>query len=77
MLRPSIIDHRIYVNNFSDYNVTYGAIGGVFVGLVSVRMVNLSLLLGAGFAHVRQVGTRIRAHEGWARAARESRPSLN
>lgn len=39
----------IYINGFSSYNVTYGSIGGVIVGLAWVWMVNLSLLLGAEF----------------------------
>ena len=39
----------LYINNFSSYNVTYGSIGGVIVGLAWVWMVNLSLLLGAEF----------------------------
>ncbi|MCU4299104.1 YihY/virulence factor BrkB family protein [Brevibacterium permense] len=39
----------LYINNFSSYNVTYGSIGGVTVGLAWVWMVNLSLLLGAEF----------------------------
>ena len=39
----------LYINNFSSYNVTYGSIGGVIVGLAWVWMVNLALLLGAEF----------------------------
>ena len=39
----------LYINNFSSYNVTYGSIGGVIVGLAWIWMVNLSLLLGAEF----------------------------
>ncbi|WP_209371693.1 YihY/virulence factor BrkB family protein [Brevibacterium renqingii] len=39
----------LYINNFSNYNVTYGSIGGVIVGLAWVWMVNLALLLGAEF----------------------------
>ncbi|MGO2862552.1 MAG: YihY/virulence factor BrkB family protein [Brevibacterium sp.] len=39
----------LYINNFDSYNVIYGSIGGVIVGLAWVWMVNLSLLLGAEF----------------------------
>lgn len=37
----------LYINNFSSYNATYGAIGGVIVGFVWLWMANVSLLFGA------------------------------
>ncbi|MGO2014926.1 MAG: YihY/virulence factor BrkB family protein [Brevibacterium aurantiacum] len=36
----------IYINNFDNYNATYGAIGGVIVGFVWLWMVNLALIFG-------------------------------
>lgn len=38
-----------YVANFSHYNQTYGAIGGVMVFLVWLRLSNLAILLGLEF----------------------------
>src|SRR5699024_9913040 len=38
----------LYINNFSSYNVTYGAMGGVVVGRGWVWRRNLALLRGAG-----------------------------
>ena len=37
----------LYINNFDNYNATYGAIGGVIVGFVWLWMVNLALIFGA------------------------------
>lgn len=37
----------VYINNFDNYNATYGAIGGVIVGFVWLWMVNLALIFGA------------------------------
>jgi membrane protein len=37
----------IYVANFSNYNKTYGSLGGVIVGLLWLWITNLALLLGA------------------------------
>ncbi|MGW0658541.1 YihY/virulence factor BrkB family protein [Streptodolium elevatio] len=39
----------VYVANFSHYNQTYGAIGGVMVFLVWLRLSNLAILLGLEF----------------------------
>ncbi|MBT2503461.1 YihY/virulence factor BrkB family protein [Curtobacterium sp. ISL-83] len=38
-----------YVANFSHYNKTYGAIGGVIVGLLWLWIINLAVLFGAEF----------------------------
>ncbi|MCF2587084.1 YihY/virulence factor BrkB family protein [Brevibacterium sp. UCMA 11752] len=37
----------LYINNFDNYNATYGAIGGVIVGFAWLWMVNLALIFGA------------------------------
>lgn len=37
----------VYVANFSNYNKTYGSLGGVIVGLLWLWITNLALLLGA------------------------------
>ena len=37
----------LYVANFSNYNKTYGSLGGVIVGLLWLWITNLALLLGA------------------------------
>ncbi|SMX95526.1 MULTISPECIES: YihY/virulence factor BrkB family protein [Brevibacterium] len=37
----------LYINNFNNFNVTYGAIGGVIVGFAWLWMVNLALIFGA------------------------------
>ncbi|MFQ4149822.1 YihY/virulence factor BrkB family protein [Arthrobacter sp. LAPM80] len=39
----------LYVSNFSSYNKTYGAIGGVIVALLWLWILNMSLLFGAEF----------------------------
>jgi membrane protein len=38
-----------YVSNFSDYNKTYGSLGGVIVFLVWLWISNVAVLLGAEF----------------------------
>lgn len=37
----------LYINNFDNYNATYGAIGGVIVGFAWLWMVNLALIFGS------------------------------
>jgi membrane protein len=39
----------LYVSNFSSYNKTYGALGGVIVFLVWLWISNIMILLGAEF----------------------------
>ncbi|MDJ0315244.1 YihY/virulence factor BrkB family protein [Arthrobacter sp. H35-D1] len=57
----------LYVANFSSYNKTYGAIGGVIIALLWLWILNLSLLFGAEFdAEVergRQLQAGIKAEE--------------
>lgn len=38
-----------YVANFANYNVTYGALAGVMIGLLLVWLINVALVLGAQF----------------------------
>ncbi len=56
-----------YVANFSSYNKTYGAIGGVIIALLWLWILNMSLLFGAEFdAEVergRQLQAGIKAEE--------------
>ena len=37
----------LYINNFDNYNATYGAIGGVIIGFAWLWMVNLALIFGS------------------------------
>ena len=39
----------VYVSNFSQYNATYGSIGGVLVFLLWLWLTNIAILLGAEF----------------------------
>jgi hypothetical protein len=41
------LDYRYYVNNFTSYNETYGAIGGVMVLLLWFYVSGIALLVGA------------------------------
>ncbi|HET8794973.1 MAG TPA: YihY/virulence factor BrkB family protein, partial [Arthrobacter sp.] len=50
-----------YVANFSSYNATYGAIGGVIVFLLWLWLVNLSLLFGAEFDAETERGRELQA----------------
>lgn len=50
-----------YVSNFSNYNKTYGAIGGVIVLLLWIWIANLSLLFGAVFDAEMERGRELQA----------------
>lgn len=50
-----------YVANFSNYNKTYGAIGGVIVMLLWLWILNMSLLFGAEFDAEMERGRELQA----------------
>lgn len=50
-----------YVGNFSNYNRTYGAIGGVIVLLLWLWILNMSLLFGAEFDAEMERGRQLQA----------------
>lgn len=50
-----------YVANFSNYNKTYGAIGGVIVVLLWIWIMNLALLAGAEFDSETERGRELQA----------------
>ena len=50
-----------YVANFSNYNKTYGAIGGVIVLLLWLWILNMSLLFGAEFDAEMERGRQLQA----------------
>ena len=37
----------LYINNFDNYNATYGSMGGVIIGFAWLWMVNLALIFGS------------------------------
>ncbi|MHA7221790.1 YihY/virulence factor BrkB family protein [Arthrobacter sp. RHLT1-20] len=51
----------LYVANFSSYNKTYGAIGGVIVMLLWLWILNMSLLFGAEFDAETERGRQLQA----------------
>jgi membrane protein len=51
----------IYVANFSNYNKTYGSLGGVIVGLLWLWITNLALLLGAEIDSEMERGRELQA----------------
>lgn len=50
-----------YVANFSSYNRTYGALGGVIITLLWLWILNLSLLVGAAFDAETERGRQLQA----------------
>ena len=50
-----------YVANFSSYNKTYGAIGGVIISLLWLWILNMSLLFGAEFDAETERGRELQA----------------
>lgn len=50
-----------YVANFSSYNKTYGALGGVIVMLLWLWILNMSLLFGAEFGAEMERGRQLQA----------------
>jgi len=50
-----------YVANFSSYNETYGAIGGVIISLLWLWLLNMSLLFGAEFDAEMERGRQLQA----------------
>jgi membrane protein len=69
-----------YVANFSNYNKTYGAIGGVIVLLLWLWLANLSLLFGAEFdaetERGRELQAGIKAEETLQLPPRDTRTSV-
>lgn len=51
----------VYVGNFSSYNKTYGALGGVIAFLVWLWISNIAVLLGAEFSAELERGRQIEA----------------
>ena len=51
----------VYVGNFSNYNKTYGSLGGVIVGLLWLWITNLALLLGAEIDSEMERGRELQA----------------
>jgi membrane protein len=51
----------VYVANFSNYNKTYGSLGGVIVGLLWLWITNLALLLGAEIDSEMERGRQLQA----------------
>ncbi|MGZ5417764.1 MAG: YihY/virulence factor BrkB family protein [Nocardioides sp.] len=51
----------LYVANFSNYNKTYGSLGGVIVGLLWLWITNLALLLGAEIDSEMERGRQLQA----------------
>ena len=51
----------LYVANFSSYDKTYGAIGGVIVSLLWLWILNMSLLFGAEFDAEMERGRQLQA----------------
>ena len=51
----------LYVANFSNYNKTYGSLGGVIVGLLWLWITNLALLLGAEIDSEMERGRELQA----------------
>jgi membrane protein len=51
----------LYVSNFSSYNKTYGALGGVIIFLTWLWISNIAVLLGAEFNAELERGRRIEA----------------
>ena len=51
----------LYVANFSSYEKTYGAIGGVIVSLLWLWLLNMSLLFGAEFDAEMERGRQLQA----------------
>lgn len=68
-----------YVANFSSYNKTYGAIGGVIISLLWLWLLNMSLLFGAEFdaetERGRQLQAGIKAEETIQLPPRDTRQS--
>ncbi|HET8879085.1 MAG TPA: YihY/virulence factor BrkB family protein [Arthrobacter sp.] len=50
-----------YVANFSSYNKTYGAIGGIIIALLWLWILNMSLLFGAEFDAETERGRQLQA----------------
>jgi hypothetical protein len=59
---------RLYVTNFTDYNATYGTVGGVVVLLLWFYLAGLALLLGA------EMNAEIEHSSPHGKAAGEKRP---
>jgi membrane protein len=51
----------VYVANFSSYNKTYGALGGIIIFLVWLWLSNIAVLLGAEFDAELERGRQIQA----------------
>jgi membrane protein len=79
VLAVTTVGFGFYVANFSNYNRTYGAIGGVIVLLLWLWLANLSLLFGAEFdaetERGRELQAGIRAEETLQLPPRDTRRS--
>jgi membrane protein len=62
-----------YVQNFADYNQTYGAVGAVIILMMWLFITALAVLLGGELAHVLEE----RAHGNGAGSSREPRPDMS
>ncbi len=70
----------IYVGNFSSYEATYGALGGVIVGLLWLWLINLALLVGAELdseiERARQLQSGMNAEEDLQLPPRDDKQSI-
>jgi len=79
VLALATVGFFFYVANFSNYNATYGSIGGVIVLLLWIWIGNISLLLGAEFdaemERARELQAGIVAEESLQLPPRDSKGS--
>lgn len=70
----------IYVGNFASYEATYGALGGIIVGLLWLWLINLALLVGAELdseiERARQLQSGMNAEEDLQLPPRDDKQSI-